>query len=182
MGKTWNSMSPGARIRRAHMLFWWALVFPLSIIVFVFTALSTTLNAQAILNDYSIANATISADAAGASKRQLTHFRYSFQVNGKSYGNSFEIPSIRANEIRVGDTIPVAYANFDPSQSQRETLLSTDADLNTNLTSAIKMTAFTATLIALFWFSISLLVQKKTENLDRPDPLRRSADSRPRIS
>lgn len=162
----WKSLTLGAKIRRAHTLLWWALVFPSVVIVLGYTAISNTLRAQSILKDHSIVQATVAVDEETPPTRQLARFKYSFDVEGKTYSKSFPVPHSRADDVEIGSTIAVAYANFDPDQSQREELLAGNADLKTNLNSALTMSALAAVLVGFFWLFFSFFVRRRTAMLD----------------
>ncbi len=166
MASSWKSMTLGAKIRRGHTLFWWAFVFPIAVIVMGFTAISSVWRSQAILNDHSIAQAVVSVDEETPPTRQLARFKYTFEVDGKTYGKKFPIPQFRANDVDIGGKIPVAYANFDPNLSQREELLAINADLKTSLTSLATMSALTAVLIGFFWLLLSIMIRRQTRMLD----------------
>ncbi|HET9034114.1 MAG TPA: hypothetical protein VFN25_14570 [Dokdonella sp.] len=166
MASSWNSLSLGAKIRRGHTLLWWALVFPSVVIVMGYTAISSTLHAQSILKDHSIVQATVALDEVTPPTRQLARFKYSFEVDGKTYSKNFPVPQYRADDVEIGSTIAVAYANFDPDQSQREELLAGNADLKANLTSALTLSALGAVLIGFFWLFFSFFINRRTAMLD----------------
>ena len=166
MASSWKSLSLGAKIRRGHTLFWWALVFPIAVIVIGYTAISSVWRSQAILNDHSIAQAVVSVDDETPPTRQLARFKYTFEVEGKSFSKCFPVPQFRADDVEIGGTIPIAYANFDPNLSQREDLLAGNADMKTNMTSFATMTALTAVLIGFFWLVLSIMIKRQTIMLD----------------
>ncbi|MEO7935879.1 MAG: hypothetical protein ABIR27_06450 [Dokdonella sp.] len=166
MVSSWKSLTLGAKIRRGHTLFWWALVFPVAVIAIGYTALSSTWRSQAILNDHSIAQAVVAIDEETPPTRQLARFKYTFEVEGKSFSKNFPVPQSRADDVEIGSTIPVAYANFDPNLSQREELLAINADMKTSLTSLATMSALTAVLIGFFWLLLSIMIRRQTSMLD----------------
>ncbi|MBL0164909.1 MAG: hypothetical protein IPP82_14995 [Xanthomonadales bacterium] len=161
MASSWKSLSLGDKILRGHNLLWWAIVFPIAVIAIGYTAVSSTWRSQAILNDHSIVQATVSVDEETAPTKQLARFKYSFDVDGKSYSKNFPVPWRRADQIEVGGTIPVAYANFDPNQSQREELLAGNADMQANLISVATLAALAALLIGLFWLVFNYLIKRR---------------------
>lgn len=161
MATPWKSLSMGDKILRGHNLLWWALVFPSVVIVLGYTAVSSTLRSQAILNDHSIVQAVIAVDEETPVTKQLARFKYSFEVDGKSYTKNFPVPWARADDIEVGGTIPVAYANFDPNLSQREAVLAPNADMKTSLTSVATLCALGALLIGMFWFIFNWLLKRQ---------------------
>ena len=165
MSTSWKSLSTGEKIYRAHALFWFALVLPICVIVIGYTAISSTLRSQAILEDHSIAQAVISADDETPATKRLARFTYTFEVDGKTYSKNFPVPQFRADDIEIGSKMPVAYANFDPNQSQREELLSGNADMKANLRSFATMSALTALLIGLFWMIITYLLKWRLASL-----------------
>jgi hypothetical protein len=162
MAATWSSLNRREKTLRAHTLFWWALVFPLVAIVLGYTALSKTLHAQAILADHSIVQATVAIDTETQPTENLARFKYSFMVDGKTYSQNYPVLKYRAEDVQVGSTIPVAYANFDPNQSQREAVLMSNADMSASLTSLLTMFAIAAVLIGLIWLVLSALIRIAT--------------------
>lgn len=161
MTSTWKSLSLGDKIIRGHNLLWWALVFPSVVIVLGYTAISSTLRAQAILKDHSVIQAVIAPDEETPATKQLARFKYSFDVDGKTYTGKFPVPWSRADDIKIGGTMPVAYANFDPNQSQRDELLAINADMKTSLTSLATMCALGALLIGSFWLFFNWLLKRQ---------------------
>ncbi len=166
MASSWKSLTLGAKIRRGHTLFWWALVFPIAVVVIGYTAISTVLRSQAILNDHSVAQAVVTVDEERPPTRQLARFKYTFAVDGKTYSKNFQVPQFRADDVEIGGTIPVAYANFDPNLSQREDLLAGNADMKANMTSFATISALTAVLIGFFWLLLSIIIKRQTVMLD----------------
>lgn len=166
MTSSWKTLTLGAKIRRGHTLFWWALVFPVAVIAIGYTALSSVWRSQAILNDHSIAQAVVTVDDETPPTRELARFKYTFEVDGKSFSKNFPVPQFRADDVEIGGTIPVAYANFNPELSQREELLAMNADMKTSLTSLATMSALTAVLIGFFWLVLSIIIRRQTSMLD----------------
>ncbi len=161
MATPWKSLSLGDKILRGHNLLWWAVVYPSVVIVLGYTAISSTLRAQAILNDHSVVQAIVAVDEETPVTKQLARFKYSFEVDGKSYTKGFPVPWSRADDIEIGGTMPVAYANFDPNLSQREELLAANADMKTSLTSLATLCALGALLIAFFWLFFNWLLKRQ---------------------
>ena len=157
----WKSLSLGEKILRGHNLLWWALVYPSVVIVLSYTAISSTLRSQAILNDHTIVQAVVAVDEETPVTKQLARFKYSFEVDGKSYTRNFPVPWRRVDDVEIGGTIPVAYANFDPNQSQREALLAPNADMKTSLTSLATLCALGALLIGMFWQFFNWLLKRQ---------------------
>lgn len=163
---SWSSLTLGRKIRRGHTLFWWALVFPVAVLVIGYTAVSSVWRSQAILDDHTITQAVVSVDEETPPTRRLARFKYTFEVDGKSYSKKFPVPQFRAEDVEIGRTIPVAYANFDPNLSQREEMLTMNADMKANLTEFATMAALTAALIGVFWAILSFLLRRLTAALD----------------
>jgi hypothetical protein len=155
MASSWKSLNPSEKVCRAHNLFWWAIVFPIVVIALTYTAVTNSLHLQAIKADHSVAQAIISYDESDQTSRNVTRFRYSFDAAGKTYSGIFVKPNSMADQVEIGGTIPIAYANFDPNQSMREDVLATNGDMKTSLISAATMSALGAFLIGLFWLAIS---------------------------
>jgi hypothetical protein len=158
MASSWKSLNPSEKFCRAHNLLWWAIVFPIVVMALTYTAVTNSLRAQAIQADHSIAQATVSYDENGKPSKHLTRFKYAFDVGGKTYNGTFSKPNSLADQVEIGGTIPVAYANFDPNQSQREDLLAMNADMKSNLMSVVTLSALGAFLIGLFWLAISYFI------------------------
>lgn len=165
MAAPWKSLSLGDKILRSHNLLWWAVVYPSVVIVLGYTSVASVRRAQAILNDHSIAQAVIAVDEETPPTNQLARFKYSFDVNGTTYSRSYPVPWSRADQIEVGSTIPIAYANFDPSQSQREELLATNADMKASLTSLATLCALGFLLIGMFWLLFNWLLKRQLKLL-----------------
>lgn len=159
MPASWKSLNAREKIVRGHTLFWWALVFPVVVIALAYTAISTALRSQAILDDHTIIQAVVSADEETPPTRQLARFKYSFEIDGKTYSENFPVPWTRAEKMEIGSTIPVAYANFDPNLSQREERLADNADMKSSLLSVAIMSALAALLIGLLWLFFNWLIR-----------------------
>ncbi|MCB1575629.1 MAG: hypothetical protein KDI80_16775, partial [Xanthomonadales bacterium] len=71
----------------------------------------------------------------------------------------------RADDIEIGGTIPVAYANFDPNQSQRPALLESNADFQANATSVLTTGALGAFLIGMFYVVLAWLMRRATAHM-----------------
>ena len=165
MATAWKDLSTGAKFRRAHTLFWWAVAFPIMLIVLAWTATSNYLHARAILDDHTITEATVAYDEDAPPSEHLARFKYVFAVDGKEYTGKFSTLMSRADEIEIGGTIPVAYANFAPSQSQRPALLESNADLQANATSVLTMGALGAFLIGMFYVVLAWLMRRATAHM-----------------
>ena len=161
MASSWKSLSLNEKIRRGHTLLWWALVFPCVVIAFLYTSVTTVWRAQAILNDHSIAQAVVAVDTETPVTKQLARFKYSFEVDGKTYSRNFPVPWARADDIEIGGTIPVAHANFNRNLSQREVMLAINADMTSNLKSAATLSALGALLIGLFSLLFNHVIQRR---------------------
>ena len=161
MTSSWKSLPLGEKIRRGNTLLWWALVYPVVVITLCYTAVNNSLHAQAILADHTVTQATISVDDVTPATRRLARFTYSFDVDGRHYSKNYPVPRFRADEVEVGGTIPVAYANFDPNESRLESLLVDQADMKSNLTSALTLSAVGALLIGMFWLFFNFVIERK---------------------
>ncbi len=161
MVSSWKSLPLGEKIRRGHTFLWWALVFPVVVIAFCYTAVSNSLHAQAILADHTVTQATISVDEITPATRQLARFTYSFDVDGTHYSKNYPVPRYRADDVEVGGTIAVAYANYDPNESRLESLLAEQADMKSNLMSALTLSAIGALLIGMFWLFFNYVIERK---------------------
>lgn len=161
MTSSWKSLPLGEKIRRGNTMLWWALVFPVMVIVLCYTAVSNALHAQAILEDHTIIQATISVDENTPATKQLARFTYSFDVDGKHYSKNYPVPRYRADDVEIGGTIPVAYANFDPNKSRLENLLADQADMKSNLISALTLSAIGALLIGMFWLFFNFVIERQ---------------------
>ena len=107
MTASWNALDFGQKTRRAHSLFWWAIVGPVIVIAFAFTAASSFMDARAILDDHSVAQATVTFDDAVPQRKNQLHFNYAFTVDGKPYSGKFSTSIARADDVVSGDTVPV---------------------------------------------------------------------------
>ncbi|SFN07452.1 DUF3592 domain-containing protein [Dokdonella immobilis] len=165
MATAWKDLSTGAKIRRTHTLFWWAFAFPLMLLILAWTAASTCLHARAILADHSIAQATIAYDEDARPSKHLARFKYTYTVDGQDYTGTFSTLNSRADEVQIGGTMPIAYANFDPSQSQRPALLESNADWQSNAMSVLTMGALGALLIGVFYMVLAWLLRRATAHL-----------------
>ena len=165
MAPAWKTLTTGAKIRRAHTLLWWALAFPIVLVVLAYTAASNYANARAILVDHSIAQATVTLDEDAPPSKNLVHFKYTFAVDGKNYTGTFSKLNSHADEVELGSVIPVAYANFDPSKTQRPELLEKNADLQSNAISFVTMAALSALLIGAFYSILAWMIRKQTAHL-----------------
>ena len=159
MPASWKSLSPRARILRAHALFWWALVFPVVVLAFAYTASTTYWKARALLEDHSIAQAVASIDEDGKPSEHLARFKYTFEVAGQTYEGTFSTLKANADQFEPGSTLPIAYANFDPGQSQRPELMESNADFSSQLRSLLTMSALGALLIGLFFLFLRFLIR-----------------------
>lgn len=157
MSPCWSSLPLGARILRAHTLFWWALVFPIVVLVIVYAQVTSYSKARAILADHSISEARVSIDAEAKPSRQLARFKYSYEVDGKTYTGTFSTPKSRADNM--GDTLPIAYANFDPALSQRPDLLASNADLGDGIRTVATLSALGTVLIGFFYLCLTILIR-----------------------
>jgi hypothetical protein len=158
MASSWKSLNPSEKVCRAHNLLWWAIILPIIAIAFTYTAVTNCLHLQAIKADHSVAQAIISYDESDQTSKHVTRFRYAFDVAGKTYDGIFVKPNSMADQVEIGGTIPIAYANFDPNQSMREDVLAANGDMKTSLISAATMTALGALLVGLFWLAISYFI------------------------
>lgn len=159
MSARWKSLSPRARLLRALALLWWVVVFPVVLAVLAYTAVTSHRKARALLDDHSIAEAVVSIDADAEPSERLARFKYTFEVAGKRYDGTFSTLKSRAADIEPGSTVPIAYANSDPSRSQRPEVLADNADAATTLKSFLTFSALTALLIGLFHLFLRFLIR-----------------------
>lgn len=166
MGVEWKLLSRGAKLRRAHTLFWWALVAPVVVAFLAYSAVASTLRAQSILQDHAIIAATLSIDSDAPPSRQLTKFKYTYEVDGKLYSGPHVALNSRATDIQPGSTIKVAYARSDPGRSQPADRIAQNADLTANLRSVVVTALIALVLVGLCWMVVSILVNKLAASLE----------------
>lgn len=159
MPASWKSLSFRGRILRAHALLWWALIFPIAVLTLAYTSATNHWKARALLEDHSITQAVVAIDENGEPSEHLARFKYTFEVDGKTYDGTFATLKANADKYPPGSTLPIAYANFDPSQSQRPDLMESNADLGSEVRQVITMSGLAALLIGLFFLFLRFLIR-----------------------
>ncbi len=137
--------------------------FVAAVIFFVATAVTTYKEASEILADHTVVDAYLQLDDVTQERgrkgrtREIYHFSYEFDVNGKNYKKAFNVNESNADKYIDLDTLKIAYSNKDPQLNGQLEML----ERNNSISSMLKRLAIAIPFLALLSAAVFYLITAK---------------------